>query len=540
MPCPPPETSQNCSPEEFTGASDNSAAQQLDLLVRLRVLEHLQNTLGYPIPVQQDTQSLTEQVVLDVLDWIAQCYALNPSDAVTVAVSTRPGIVTLHLCHDDVKSAIQTSKVFLAMLRTVLNFDENTNSSSVIAPIFQMVVNMAYPRILHKVSRIGITDGGPDDTAHHFTSLVTAWMLFRPGGEQSRGFVKVATNYAGTTARTTEYMVQSFITIVEQCNAGARCKDMNEQKRFSYLSSIVVACNLLINSTFFNDLHNHESFRSSLRVEDRLFLHKIFRRLSYIASYKSGAAKFAFLGVPYLRQVLGQDGVKNFANGRDGSIRVELATYFDASKVPAIPTKSFSWPSEPPVDHLPGLFNVSFDNSHSPSSSPRHSRDTSNASGYSTSSNSTEASAHARSILAHLDNELRYEILHSEMVAEAWTPGGTASVRCHPELQLIQYLEHCGINVAYSAIGMSKLACWACARYVDCLNLDAEYIEDDRVEGEIAPKLRWIMREGGGGKVKCDWMIPSMAKVEMMDMLMDDTQRELERVIHEVVLDYYI
>ncbi|KAE9403970.1 hypothetical protein BT96DRAFT_1016583 [Gymnopus androsaceus JB14] len=549
MPC----TAQTLSSLEHPGAyqelrptsidTDNLIDRQVKQLVRLRLIEQLQNTLGYPSssPSNSHSFNFNEQVVLDVFNWIAQCFALRPSDAIALAISTRPGLVTLHLCHDqehpNVKSVIRASKMFLSTLRTVLASgpEDMTGASSAIGPFFRMVVNMAHLRIQTKLSRIGYTDGTPEDTAYHFTSLVTTWLLFRPEGEQSRGFLTMAATYGGDVGRANEYMVQSFLTMVEQHNANAQCEKMNQDERFTYLSSIITACNLLINSTFFYDFLNYESFRMTLRVQDRIFLQKILRRLTYIASYKTGAAKFSFLGIPFLRQVLGEAGVANFADGK-GGVQVELATEnLLASATPTVLMKSYKWPSQAPAEYLPSMFNVSLDET--PSTSPCHSR---NTSGCSVETSSTDSSSFTRAELSKLDNQLRYELLHSQVVSEAWTPDLPVQTRCHPELQLIHYLEHQGLEVAYQAIGMSKPTCWACSKYVECLNLEtAKRLENDLGEGESMQTPRWVLRNCVG-KVRYDWMIPPMAKEEIVDAVVEDTQNKLERVVHEAVLDFCI
>ncbi|KAF5379582.1 hypothetical protein D9757_009242 [Collybiopsis confluens] len=478
MPCTSQDTDKKLSPDEAIGHSDHPPTQQVDLLVRLRVLEQLQKTLGSAPPTAHDSFSMTEQIILDILNWISQCYALNPSDAVAVAISMCAGKVTLHLCLSDAESALRTSKQLISTLRTVLDPDDNPDTSSAIGPFFRLAVKLSHRRILHKLSRIGTTDEDTDSTARRFTSLVAAWLLFRPEGELSRGFVKVATNYGGTT---TDYMIQSFITVVVQHNADAQWRGVTEEQCFSYISSIITACTLLINSTFFSDVRNSRSFRSYLRIEDRIFLLKIFRRLAYIASYKTGAAKFAFLGVPFLRQILGREGVKHFVGGEEAGIRIDLAFCGLGSARPAaLSRQTYQWPSESPIDYLPHIINLSNDhlNSPSPPPSPCHSRQTSGASINSTGSGSTDASIRARSILARLDNELRYELLHSEVISRAWTPGIAISVQCHPELQLVHYLDHHRIAVAYRVLGTNKRPCWACSRYLDCLVVDTGLGED--------------------------------------------------------------
>jgi len=516
--------------------SDYLIDRQVKQLVRLRLIEQLQNMFDYPGHNSPNSLSVNEQVVLDVFDWIAQCFALRPSDAVALAISTRPGLVTLHLSHDPehpkVGSVVRASEMFLSTLRTVLkiNPEDGAGASSAIGPFFRMVVNMAHLRIQNKLSRIGSTNGTPEDTVYRFTSLISTWLTFRPEGEQSRGFMKMAVTYGGDLGRTNEYMIQSFITIVEQHNANVLCERMNQDERFTYLSSIITACNLLINSTFFHDYLHYESFQVALKAQDRLFLRKILRRLTYIASYKTGAAKFSFLGVPFIRQVLGEAGVADFVEGKESGIQVELATE-NLLATRTVLMKSHTWPSQGHTEYLSSMFNVTL--GETPPSSPCHSRDTS---GCSIRSSSTDSSGYTRAELSRLDNQLRQELLHSQVVSEAWTSGLPILTRCHPELQLIHYLEQQGLEVAYQAIGTSKPPCWACSSYIECINMDMTNQHDDIPGGGESLPPRWILKDGVG-KVRYDWMIPPMAKEKVVDCMVEDTQSELERVIHKIVLD---
>ncbi|KAK0203529.1 hypothetical protein DFS33DRAFT_809619 [Desarmillaria ectypa] len=251
--------------EPYVPLSNNpspAAAAQLDLLFRLRIIEQLQ-ALTYP----HIHHHHPNDHIIDILNWIASCFAQNASgDAVSVAFSAHPGLITLYVANnhntpntDTVRNCVN---LFLSTLRTVLR-DDDVVPEVASRMFLRMVVDIAHARIQRKIDLVGQTEEGPGQTAYHFTNLVSLWLVYRPEGEQSRGFLNMAANYGGDSARANEYLIQSFLTLA---NLSPEQDKVDVDERYTYLSSIITACSLLVNSTFFDDLVNYHSFRLSLKI----------------------------------------------------------------------------------------------------------------------------------------------------------------------------------------------------------------------------------------------------------------------------------
>ncbi|SJK98657.1 uncharacterized protein ARMOST_01926 [Armillaria ostoyae] len=484
-------------------------AAQLDLLFRLRVIEQLQ-ALAYP----HIHHHRPDDHIIDILNWIASCFARNASgDAVSVAFSAYPGLITLYIANNDNNPNTDVVRncviLFLSTLRAVLP-DDGVAPEVASRMFLRMVVDIAHARIQRKIDLVGQTEEGPGQTAYHFTNLVSLWLVYRPEGEQSRRFLNMAVNYGGDSARANEYLIQSFLTLV---NLSPEHDKLNADKRYTYLSSIITACSLLVDSTFFDDLVNYHSFRLSLKIQDRIFLHKIFRRISRIAAYKSGAMQFAYLGLPFIRQVLGVSP--------QGAINVKLISEPNTSHPLS---KTHHWPYSP-SDHIPRIL--------LDSESPVHSRQSTDE------SSSSEGSHTLRSELSQLDSQLRNELLQSELLVNVWEQGAPVDTKFHSELQLIHYLEENHVDVACQAFGTSKPVCWTCGCYIDHLQCPgAAGVEGEEEEVGEAAERRWCHSKGSR-KVYHEWMIPPSAKEDTIDGLLEDSQREMERIVEEVAFDCY-
>ncbi|KAG7448883.1 uncharacterized protein BT62DRAFT_1003606 [Guyanagaster necrorhizus] len=478
-------------------------AAQLDLLFRLRIIAQLQ-ALAYP----HIYHCHLDDHIIDILNWLASCFAPNASgDAVSVAFSAHSGLITLYIAsnHNTPNTdAVRKCVIrFLSTLRTVLR-DGDVGPKVASQMFFRMVVNIAHARIQRKIHLVGQTDEGPGQTAYHFTNLVSLWLVYRPEGEQSRGFLNMATNYGGNSACANKYLIESFLTLV---NLPPEQADVNE--RYTYLSSIITACSLLVNSTFFDDLVNHHSFRLSLKIQDRIFLHKIFRRITRIAAYKIGAMQFAYFGLPFIRQVLGVSPQR--------AINVKLLSEPTTSHSLS---KTYHWPYSP-SDHIPRIL---------PDSGSPQSTDE---------SLSSEESHTLRSELSQLESQLRNELLKSELLVNVWEQGAPVDTKFHSELQLIHYLEENHVDVACQAFGTSKPVCWTCGCYIDHLQCTSTSVSENEESEEVgggAAERRWWYSKGSR-KVYYEWMIPPSAKQDTIDGLLEDSQRKMERIVEEVAFD---
>ena len=242
---------------------------QLDLLARLRIVEQLQG-ISPPHPVHQPQ----DDHIIDMLNWIALFFSPNETgDSVSVAFSAETGHVTLYVSHHEdgptTEQAKSTARQFVSSVRRILTNEIASDVAS--RMFFRMIVDMSYERIMRKIYMVAQTEEGAGQTTHHFTSLVSVWLIFRPEpeGETSNGLVSMAKSYVGDPRLANEYLVQSFFTIANQ--TPAILSAINATERYSYLSSIITACSLLISSTFFHDVVNHDAFRLSIKSQDRSY-----------------------------------------------------------------------------------------------------------------------------------------------------------------------------------------------------------------------------------------------------------------------------
>ncbi|KAL0576107.1 hypothetical protein V5O48_005881 [Marasmius crinis-equi] len=536
---------------------------QIDLLARLRIIEQLQQ---FSLP--RFRSSFPDDILTDILNWITLCFCPNPSsDDVAVALAIYRGQITLFIASTPNSPSTSTlnltKNVFKTALKQVLS--ENSMAPLVAARLFvRMIVDIAYPRILRKIALLGNTDGDPKQTGLHFASLVKSWLFYRPEGEKSKGFVAKAGPYASNGISTTDYMIQSLWMIAERANLSTDGMAPNE--RFVYLNSIMTACELFVKSTFFNDLLNHHTFRITMREQDRIFLHTLLRRMSHIASYKSGAAKFAILGVPFIQTVLGETGTQAFIEDKKkGGIVFEIISecHYTSKSHPLLPsstTRSYTWDRSPP-DLLSSFLGLGPDltGSRGRESSISGESDYIHSRGTSTTSTSSGESAlhfgHAFGELRKLDEQLQLELLSSSVIADAWAPGDTVTATYHSILQLIYHLESRHIDIMGQTLGTSKPICWMCVQYIKSLEhyhavkveeRDLEEIERRATlgraniplvdDGEEKIPKKWFTSRGSG-KVKHNWLIPPGAPRDVIDAVFEDAQQEMERIVEEVAFD---
>ncbi|EEB96795.1 hypothetical protein MPER_04003 [Moniliophthora perniciosa FA553] len=242
--------------------------KQLDLLVRLRIIEQLNQVSNQP---RFRSAGHSEDLILDILNWIALCFCPNSSsDDVAVAFATYNGSITLYVSSSGScpnSQSLETSKVLLqSILKQIFRYHGMIPNTST-RLLLRMIVDKCYLRIQRKISLLGNAEGDPESTAHRFMTLVNSWLFYRPEGETSKGFIHMALTHTGDVSETTEYMIQSFYTIANQADVDT--DRMTDDERYSYLTSIISACDLFVNSTFFGDLMNHHTFRLTLKPQDR-------------------------------------------------------------------------------------------------------------------------------------------------------------------------------------------------------------------------------------------------------------------------------
>lgn len=231
-----------------------------------------------------------------------------------------------------------------------------------------------------------------------------------------------------------------------------------------------------------------------------------------------GALKFAYFGIPFLRTVLGSSGTYDFINRKgSGGIRVEFVSALLSASI----SKLVTYPSAP-ADILPLIMGFN-------KSSLSHSRNTS------ASTTSSESADDDLRELSQLDTQLRLELLHSDLLAKAWTEGEEIHTMLHPELQLIHYLEANKLDVTCHAFGTSKPVCWTCESYINNLRVRNPLKDEEVADSD----QKWWFSKGQG-KVYCNWMIPPFGHHETIEAVLEASQREMERMVEEVAFDFYL
>lgn len=251
-------------------------ATQIDLLVRLRIIERLQ---GLSHPRAQYPQA--EEAILPVLNWLASCFVCgSAARVVAVALSSQRGLVTAYIASHGDEATNQSAlteavNVFKTALRNVLS-DDRVTPELATKTFLRLLLGTAYPKIFRKIVLVGRSGGEPGETTYHFGTIVHAWLTYRSEGEMSRGFVSMALNPDPTSdasdspRHATDYMIQSLLTVVHPKHRDS--DGLTQEGRHMYLSYIITACTLLEKSTFFNDVVNDTAFRAALRITDSTYM----------------------------------------------------------------------------------------------------------------------------------------------------------------------------------------------------------------------------------------------------------------------------
>lgn len=136
-------------------------------------------------------------------------------------------------------------------------------SSDIASRIFlRTIISNAHAKIERKLLLLGKTDMEPDQTSYRFSALVSTWLMYRPEGEQSSGLITMALDKGGVAS---ECLVQCFVSLSHYSLSEA----LRFDERLVRISKAIATCNLLVDSTFFDDLMNYHTFRLSLKNDDR-------------------------------------------------------------------------------------------------------------------------------------------------------------------------------------------------------------------------------------------------------------------------------
>jgi hypothetical protein len=244
---------------------------QLDLLMGLRVVEHLGR--GQRSIIHDTCHKRSEELV-QLLNWIALFVAPNYTDRccdIAVALSVERGEVTVHIANSGGGPPSETERENVAMLISILrqilsgDSDPALAASSFLAPLVQK----AFPEILRKLALVRNTDtNGPIHTLRRFRDLVSFWIAHQPDGERSRGFVEMAAASGKHGQRATDELVQSFVSLMLMDQDFSVEQEMGSNDMYALLEPVLNSCDLLVRSTFFDDLVNRSQYNQALYISD--------------------------------------------------------------------------------------------------------------------------------------------------------------------------------------------------------------------------------------------------------------------------------
>lgn len=188
--------------------------------------------------------------------------------------------------------------------------------------------------------------------------------------------------------------------------------------------------------------------------------------------------EFAYRGIPYLKHVLGCDGMANFMQGTGGIV----VNWVNTRVLPGGMTRY--WPISP-RDKIRQLLEIE----------------------------TLE--------LDHLDPEMREHISQTEVVMGAWTRGEPVTLKVHCELQMILYLEEKFMDVVGNAIGTNTPICWACHCYIK----------------KRSPNLKWRLSQTSG-KARDDWCLPP-GRPDLGAAVLQSLHKKVEQVVEEYACECY-
>jgi hypothetical protein len=245
---------------------------QLDLLIGLRIIEHL----GRGCSSTHATYHKRDDELVQILNWIALFITPNHTDIycdTAVALSAEHGAVTVHIANSNGSPPSEEERANVSLLMSTLRLaffgdsDPAITASSLLAPL----VHKAFPEILRKLALVRhMETDGPYHTLHRLCMLISFWVQYRPGGECSKGFVTMAAALGRGEKQATGVLVQSFVDLMMGQDIKEK-KEMTSNERYTCIRPLLTSCDLLVRSTFFDDLINYPQYRLALEISDRQF-----------------------------------------------------------------------------------------------------------------------------------------------------------------------------------------------------------------------------------------------------------------------------
>jgi hypothetical protein len=188
--------------------------------------------------------------------------------------------------------------------------------------------------------------------------------------------------------------------------------------------------------------------------------------------------EFAYRGIPYLKRVLGCDGMANFMQVTGGIVVNWVNTHVQPTGT------THYWPISPSDKIRQVLELDSLD-------------------------------------LDYLDPEMREYIAQTKNVTSTWTKGEPVTPHLHCELQLILYLEENFVNVVESVVGTSAPMCWACHCYIKKHN----------------SRRNWTLSQTSG-KSRDSWRLPP-GRPDLGVAVLRSVDKKVARVVEEYAFGCY-
>ena len=435
-----------------------------------------------------------EPKILEMLNWIAACFVTEPiGDVAATAVSAEQGQITIYIAANRGRSRDrdrENGEIFKQLLRETIR---QSDPESVVLQLMEVVSPIIYHRLVRKVNLITEIDKTESESLRvvqdRFSKIVDRWV---EGGnvEDDVGFLSLSVKCGLTPPSMdgNQCLKHIFGRIVSTATKDASAKGGHPADvktcQLRVASFTVEALALLI-SKFFESFDKPGSENENpipLPDKDFIWILRLKQRLWRVACYLTQLNTFAHSGLPFIRNILGEDGSRRFADGGPG---VKIVWVGDESGVLPNNHGLEVEMSLPPMEFLNKLFNK-FD--------------------------------------YMAEDEKNILVIPPETLTDIrkfWEIPGSIKPFLHCEIQMILYLQANNIPIQENAIGCSKLMCWACNAYVEKANKE---------QGGKA----WLL-SGTSEKPHHAWLIPSGV---LGDAVVSDIVKGLESLVSRFAVEF--
>jgi hypothetical protein len=430
-----------------------------------------------------------ESKIFAMLNWIAACFVTEPiGDVAATAVSAEQGQITIYIAANRGRPRHrdrENGETFKQLLRETIG---QSDPVLIACQLMKAVSPIIYHRLVRKVdlmTKIDKTELPKLLIQDRFDLIVDRWA---EGGnmEDGVGFLSLSAKCGTPSMDGNQCVKDVFGLIVSAATSTKGGLPADAETCWLRVSSFTLQATTLLESKFFKsfDKPGPEN-QNPIPDEDFIWILRLRRRLWRIARYLAQSNTFAFSGLPFIRNILGEDGSKRFADGGPG---VKIVCVGDESGV--LPD-NYGHEVEmclPPMEFLNKLFDK-FD-----------------------------YTAEGEKNIPAIPRETLTDI------GKFWEIPGSIKPFLHCEIQMILYLQANNIQIQENAIGCSKLMCWACNAYVEKANKE---------RGGKAGKA-WLL-SGTSEKPHHAWLVPSGV---LGDAIVSDIMKGLESLVSWFAVEF--